>query len=63
MALQRFFQKPTGPARAAQVIPVHSHHTASMVAQAARVPRLAKLTVSPAQRNATASRGKSGAKR
>jgi hypothetical protein len=32
-----------GATRAAQVVPVHSAHTASMMAQASRVPRLAGL--------------------
>lgn len=40
----RFNTAITGATRAAQVIPVHSQHTASMIAQAARVPRLAKVT-------------------
>jgi hypothetical protein len=41
----RFSARITGPARAAQVIPVHSQHTASMIAQASRVPRLAGLSI------------------
>jgi hypothetical protein len=60
MAFQRFIQRPTGATRAAQVVPVHSAHTASMIAQASRVPRLAKLSVSPPAKVASASRGKSG---
>lgn len=52
----------TGPARAAQVVPVHSVHTASMIAQASRVPRLAKLNTNLQNKaiSAAASRGKSG---
>lgn len=60
MATIRFRQTLTGPARAAQVVPVHSQHTASMIAQALRVPRLAKLSVSNVSPAAAASRGKSG---
>jgi hypothetical protein len=44
----RFSPRITGPARAAKVIPVHSQHTASMIAQASRVPRLAGLSISSA---------------
>jgi hypothetical protein len=43
----RFHPRITGPAKAAQVIPVHSAHTASMIAQASRVPRLQNLHVTP----------------
>jgi hypothetical protein len=44
--LNRFNQRITGPARAAQVSPrpAHSAHTQSMIAQANRVPRLANLS-------------------
>jgi hypothetical protein len=54
----RFHPHITGPARAAQVIPVHSQHTASMIAQASRVPRLAGLTIGAKAPPASATRGK-----
>jgi hypothetical protein len=53
----RFHTRITGTARAAQVVPVHSQHTASMIAQAARVPRLAQLTVGTRTAPASATRG------
>jgi hypothetical protein len=58
----RFNLKVTGPARAAQVVPVHSAHTASMIAQASRVPRLSKLSINTRLSAAATARGK-GAKR
>jgi hypothetical protein len=39
----RFAPKPIGTVRHAFVASPHSSHTASMVAQAARVPRLANI--------------------
>lgn len=43
LTLNRFVQKKTGTHKQAQPLPSHSAHTASMIAQAARVPRLAKI--------------------
>jgi ribosomal protein L18 len=61
----RFHVAVKGAARAAQVIPVHSAHTRSMIAQASRVPRLAKLNTNLQTKNisAAAARGKAAAKR
>lgn len=59
----RFSQRIKGPARAAQVVPVHSAHTASMIAQASRVPRLAKLVVSKPPTAAASASRKGGARR
>jgi hypothetical protein len=56
----RFNVRVTGPARAAQVVPVHSAHTASMIAQASRVPRLAKLQTGASQKLSPAAASRTG---
>ncbi len=43
LTLNRFLQRPIGTVKQAQIIPVQSAHTASMLAQASRVPRLANI--------------------
>ncbi len=64
-SFSRFQQRVTGPAKAARVspVPAHSPHTASMLAQANRVPRLRNLNAVKGFSSAVKGGGVKGGKR